>query len=685
MLARTPSKLDRLALPLSVVIILALIVWFAGWTGPQQPSAALDALWVLLISGPWAVGWLAASTGLGWPLRKLLLPRGGEWLPVQIALGVAAMLVLDATLGALGWLQIGGAIGAWMLVIVGLILLIIQIAAAARAGGPNHPPPWLIWTAAPSVGVLVVASCSAPGWLWASEFGGYDALSYHLQLPREWFALRQIKPLNHNVYSYLPGYMEAAYCHLAVLMGDPGKSLYACQFLHAAMALITAMLAYRFAAQFGGPVAGAIAACILLSTPWIIVVGSLGYNEMAVTMMLMAGLLVISQASLDPWRKGAAIGLLAGAACGAKLTATGMVALPLGVLLLLNVPRQRWLGMIAASAIAGVIGLMPFLIRNQLHSGNPVFPFASGVFGPGNWSVEQARIWSHGHVSDAGFGQRMMEFWDQFLRFGWGSNPSRQEPWKPQWSILPWLAIVGLALGMHSRLTRRWSLMLMLVLCIQIAFWLGFTHLKSRFMLPAAGPMAVAVTLGFAAVSKQRRLQASGVAPVLISIALVLLALVPVKIYRSEAGGAPAAAIGQAGTFSGDELSESKRREFGSATSASVAVNHLLPIGSKVLLIGQAAPLYFHLDRIAYQTTWDRGPLSEFMREFPDDPAAWSGALRDRGFTHLLIDETMLWIWQSSGWSDPLITPQRVMEFAGQFGSLEFQYSAGIKIYQLRN
>ena len=60
----------------------------------------------------------------------------------------------------------------------------------------------LLWTAAPAVAVLLVAACSAPGWLWASEFGGYDALSYHLQLPKEWLHLKKITTLDHNVYSH---------------------------------------------------------------------------------------------------------------------------------------------------------------------------------------------------------------------------------------------------------------------------------------------------------------------------------------------------------------------------------------------------------------------------------------------------------------------------------------------------
>jgi len=50
----------------------------------------------------------------------------------------------------------------------------------------------------PTIAIVILAACSAPGWLWATEFGGYDVLSYHLQLPREWYDAGRIVPLDHS-------------------------------------------------------------------------------------------------------------------------------------------------------------------------------------------------------------------------------------------------------------------------------------------------------------------------------------------------------------------------------------------------------------------------------------------------------------------------------------------------------
>jgi hypothetical protein len=37
--------------------------------------------------------------------------------------------------------------------------------------------------------------------------------------------------------------------------------------------------------------------------------------------------------------------------------------------------------------------------------------------------------------------------------------------------------------------------------------------------------------------------------------------------------------------------------------------------------VGDATPLFYRLDRIAYHTTWDRGPLSRLLREHAGDQA----------------------------------------------------------------
>lgn len=714
---------------IAIVVTVALMLWMAGWTGDPSVHRGLDALLVLAGALPFVVAWLAAACGFGWPLRRLLIPSGSDKLHLQVALGIAALLVLDAALGRIGFLQWRGSLGAWIVLAIGWALLLGQHgqwAIAARwqpAAGPLIAPPWLAWLAAPAIAVLLLAACSAPGWLWASEFGGYDALSYHLQLPKEWLALGRIQPVNHNVYSFLPGYVEAAYYHLAVLHGDGIGAVYACQLLHAALTLIAAAMVARFVERLAPPLvksehewhrrpacaetrtgqrpvplsdltsapapprvaglAGAIAAVVFLGTPWVIVVGSLAYNEMATLLMLAAGLLLLAQPERWTIGRGVALGLLVGAACGAKLTALGFVALPLFMFAFAAArPRPRIIDALAGIA-AGTLTLLPYFIGNWTSAGNPVFPFATDLFGTAHWTADQGATFAAAHAPSGSLAARLVELWNQWLRYGFGPNPDASgfEPWWPQWSILPWLALVGGIVSLLSASTRRWAAGLLLVLALQVAFWLFFTHLKSRFLLPTAVPCAALAALGINVVLQRTSMHRA--LTIMLAAAALAWSCMPLLLFRRERHGTPAWAIGAAALLAGDGLEREQAEQATGLGLVAVFLNHLLPADAKVLLIGDATPLYDRAD-VQYQTTWDRGPLSQAMREFPDDPQAWATALCRAGFTHVLLDAAMLERWQQSNWNDPLLTAQRVITMLEREGELLQNFPGGKAIYRLR-
>ena len=79
----------RLApLAIGLFALIAFIALFSGWTGQDQASNANDTLWVLLTSGPWALAWIVAAIGIGWPLQIWLTPNAEDKFSLQVGLGV---------------------------------------------------------------------------------------------------------------------------------------------------------------------------------------------------------------------------------------------------------------------------------------------------------------------------------------------------------------------------------------------------------------------------------------------------------------------------------------------------------------------------------------------------------------------------------------------------------------------
>jgi len=672
---------------------VALAMWFAGWTGSQPPAHA-DFLWTLLSAVPLAMAWLASAWGFGWAIMRRLAPHAQDGAAVQIGVGVACMLLLDVIAGSLGLLQLGGSIGAWILLLAGLALLVLRGVIARQHVAAHASNRWIapaLWCAQPALAVLLIAACSAPGWLWRTEFGGYDALSYHLQLPREWLSEGSLDGMTHNVYSFLPSFMEAAYYHLAVIQGDAIHAAYACQLLHASMAVLAAWIVGALANRLAGPVAGGVAMIAFLGTPWVIVTGTLAYNEMATTMLLAAALLLLRD-ELIPWTtRGALAGLLAGAACGAKLTSIGFVAFPCACVALLIFPRRRLHMAACCGFIMFAATLAPYLIRNAMETGNPVFPFACNIFGLGHWTAEQAAAWSIGHDVQGGLAARCAALWNQFLRFGIGPNPSADEPWIAQWSILPWLGVIGLCVTSARGRFRSDARRLLVLLVVQLMFWMFFTHAKSRFMLPAVVPLAIGVGLAaaliwqrFSAVKRERSTRALRIAFVVTCFAGLAWCAAPVLVFMQEPGGmtpAPAARVGRGDLLTGDLLSDSDLQDF--ATLSVAYALRSLPKGSHTLLIGDAAPFYIR-SPMTYQTTWDRGPMSLAIRAHPDAPEAWSRELLNQGFTHVYVEPGMLTMWERAGWNDPLLTADRILSWAEHHAEVVVVTPTGV-LFQLRN
>lgn len=493
--------------------------------------------------------YMLGAFGLGRPLAAVLAPRSRTQSAtpdpsdarrhLQLALGIGAMLWLSHAMGVMGLLSEAGPLGpygsrmaAWGVVALGLVLLADQVARGdlRPERWPVFPPATVLWT--PALALVLVAGASPPLGLWESEFGGYDALSYHLQLAKEWAAgpMGRIWPVEHNVYSFLPSYMESAFAHLGALslgstgpptgggaitrmLGGEAHWVHACQFLHAAMGLVSALLVARVVcllgqragangaiAAFGGIAGGAL----LLATPWTIVVGSLAYNELAMLAAAAGAFLAAAQANIGPWRRGVAAGWLVGIACSAKPTALLLVGPAVALALLAWQDRSRVRELVPATCggtIAGLAAIGPWLVRNALASGgNPVFPFAASRLGHGHWTEEQAARYARAHTTDLSPGERLvLLFSPRGASHGVVTGQARGLGHE-QWSIVPWIALVSLVIVLLWKPARRVGVVLWLGAIITVLCWGAFTHVQSRFLLPLLVPMAILFGLAACAV-----------------------------------------------------------------------------------------------------------------------------------------------------------------------------------------
>lgn len=615
--------------------------------------ATLASVVLVLLASAWMPAlYLLGALGLGVWAQRLAAPDLERPWAIRAGLGLAAMLTITQLLGITGLIGVRGV--ALVPVVVGITILVLPVVRAGRIVVAEKPS-WLWIAGMPAIGVMLAAACSPPGWLWSSEFGGYDTLSYHLQLPREWLAMGRVWPVEHNVYSFLPGYVEAAFLHVAVLMGagktglvtPEGSMLAAAQLLHAGMAiaavLLTASAARAVLERAGSPHARGLAPLaggLVLATPWAVVTGSMAYNEMAVLALFASALAAALAGELSPVRRGVIVGVLVGVACGCKPTALLFCAPACGLAMLWERPRRTWLPLVLGACAGGVAMLLPWLVRNWMACGNPVFPQLTGVFGAAHWSAEQVARYRSGHSFEGGVLDALRLF---VLPEASGEHRGILHA---QWALFGPMTLVGVGISLAVGRTHRMAAMVAMMLLMQLLAWLALTHVQSRFLMPMLVPGAVGVALGLSAIPW------AGLARTLGFLAVLTQSLATGVIFlgqKMDLSGPNAATLFGPALFA-DAPADADDRAIGPVAF----LNTRLPKGSRVLVVGDAAVLYIRVP-FAYATTWDTSPLLAVIREHPDEPAAWSPALRGQGYTHVYADLAELDRLALSGWSDPML------------------------------
>ncbi|HEV2295907.1 MAG TPA: hypothetical protein VGR35_18820 [Tepidisphaeraceae bacterium] len=511
-----PWDQRALAIPACAAVCVIVIFAYAG-------AGWVEVLYRLLTDGIIVLLWLTAAYGLGAILP--LSDRSVEAAPLRavtrVAAGLGAMSLLILGLGlaggmnrvaAMALLCAGVAIAAWR-----LLQKRSTLSTRLRAWWHGRAGiAWLWIIVMPLLAMALVAAFVPPGVLWGDEPNGYDVVEYHLQVPREWYEAGRIQGLHHNVFSYFPFNVEMQFLLAMHLRGGPWAGMYLAQLMHVGYVALSVAAVYSAArATVGGRASATIAGVCAAGAPWLTLLAPVAYNEGG---LLLYGTLAIGwtlHALRDTESRIASMaiaGAMAGLACGVKLTGVPMLLLPLPLLFIsiTTLRRESLRRVLIAPMFFGVVGVAvfaPWLMRNLVWTGNPVFPEAQRVFGRGHFTQVQSERWTAAHAprtDQQGVGARLSAAWGQIAadaRYGFLLLPLA-------------LACAAVAYG------RAETWLLLALFGLLAVFWLGFTHLQSRFFVLAI-PIA-ALLIG----------QVHGRATMVTGIAAAALAIIGIGVMH---------------------------------------------------------------------------------------------------------------------------------------------------------
>lgn len=630
------------------IYLIALVALVGGLAPHALPVVLLDLLSALIVLAPPALAglWLMPLLGLNH------LPR--RWhLIIGSVLGIGGFCLLALAGGCAGllgrFLWLGVLVALAGLGIIRWRQLISREAdSGSTAGGDDSSSLfrllWLITVPFAAIGLL--AASNPPGVIWSEEGFGYDILEYHLQMPKEYVQADEIFYARHNVYANFPSNVEMLYMVNMVVRGTVLDTGTTANMIHLLLGVLSVAVVWCACTTFCR-CTGLLAGVLLGAVGWLPYLAGLAYVELGLLLFGTLAVVALLQAmhgsarpednsqnaaaagAAEPHRWLVVAGLSVGLACGCKYTAVPMIALPavLGSLLVGNKARSRIRNVLVVAGLAS-LSFAPWLVKNALMTGNPVFPLAHGVFEtyPPGWDKVVADRWNRAHgASPVAFGEadpdsegsaptalallagRIAKFWrhvigDHYQRFG----------------LLILLAplLVAVArprVGSGGRIVMS----LVLVLAIQLSIWLFATHLFARFAVPLLIPLSVLGGLGLARFSSRfgRIMLAS------VMVLGSLWNLVPLtKLYLEEShSGLPPSTI-----YAGEVP----------AYVYYGIVNKLN--NSHTLLIGEARAFYFS-NSVDYFTTFNTHPFIE-QCERHTDPELLVPWLREQGYTHVLVN-----------------------------------------------
>ena len=464
-------------------------------------------------------------------LTGLFALAAGLWL---LATGV--LIIAEFSVAHTGWIFLLA--GGWLL-------------PAPRAyfhrAGKFAANPWLA--------LIVIAALLGLLGAMAPPFE-YDELEYHLGAPSEYLKAGRIIFLPHNFYSNMPQLTEMLY--LLVRCGTAAKMLHWC------FGVLSALAIFAVASRLWSQRTGIMAAALFYCLPFVFDLSQTARIDLATTFFVtltFGGVLTESDGYLSA--------LAAGAAIATKWTAIPVVLLPV-------ILKRRWFCLLSP------ILCLPWLLKNWLLTGNPVYPMFS-------WSHEQATLFAakhYAHFDAVGFWQIAERIW-HYSFVETGAVP-----------VLLMTAPLAVLVRGDNRLKRT-----ALLFGAAYAGWYLLTFRPWRFLMPA---LPLAAMLGAVALDSVARWCRALVVVVML-VGLTWIGL-QVAVDLEDPGRLPAQ-VSVLNLVLGRLPEQEFLSRLGHGIFETVVwMNANLPVTAKVLYVGEArVALAQHA--VVWATAFDRFPV----------------------------------------------------------------------------
>ncbi len=400
--------------------------------------------------------------------------------------GVAALIgpgLVGIAIFLVGLINLPAALG--LAVILAVAGLAIHVLDRGHWPGISAPSPYVLVIA---IALLIgLVNAIAP-----TDSMGWDALAYHLAVPKLWLQAGRITYIPFIHHSNFPFAIDALHLPGLQFGGEAGAKSVTWWVGVAGVFAVFGAARARY-----GSAAGWIASMAFAFCP--VVLWEFGSGYIDVAHGFFAGLAMLAAADERP--KPLQIALFSGLACATKYTGLQtVVAIAIVVGISAALGRSEGRGRIRAVAL-GTIGALvlaaPFLVRNVINTGNPVYPFLYERLGGRDWDQWRADIYRNEQQTfgvgrtDSGRDPKALGA----AVLGLGYQPGRYiNPLQTEGLGFPMgaigLPVLAAGIWWLARVRRGPEARVLAMIGISFVMWF-FLSQQSRYVVSAAVPLCV--------------------------------------------------------------------------------------------------------------------------------------------------------------------------------------------------
>ncbi|MFH1860982.1 MAG: glycosyltransferase family 39 protein [bacterium] len=208
----------------------------------------------------------------------------------------------------------------------------------------------------------------------------FDSLVYHLAIPDIYNRNHGIVNIPHLVFANYPLNTEMLFVLAIILGGDTFAQL-----IHPLFGILTGLSIYVMTRDYFGARGGLYSALIFFSMPSVIFTMTFTFNDLALTYYIILAVYAmihwIKQIHNICWLT--LSGIFAGLAMGTKYS--GIICFSILLVTIIVTTKRLSLKELFIFSLAASLPVLPWLIKNFIFTGNPVYPFLYGIFGGVNW------------------------------------------------------------------------------------------------------------------------------------------------------------------------------------------------------------------------------------------------------------------------------------------------------------